>query len=144
MQEGTFSAPGHSEVTASPVASRPAPDVFAAACPTRQLLDRVADKWSVLILTTLGAEEMRFNALRRRIEGISQKMLSQTLRTLERDGLVERRVVASIPVRVSYVITPLGAELLSALQAMIDWAEQRMGAVAAAQAAFDRRLVSVS
>ncbi|WP_240338918.1 helix-turn-helix domain-containing protein [Novosphingobium sp. BW1] len=118
--------------------------MFAAACPTRQLLDRVADKWSVLILTTLGAEEMRFNALRRRIEGISQKMLSQTLRTLERDGLVERRVVASIPVRVSYVITPLGAELLSALQAVIDWAEQRMGAVAAAQAAFDRRLAALS
>ncbi|WP_226635963.1 winged helix-turn-helix transcriptional regulator [Novosphingobium profundi] len=144
MQEGTFSAPGHSEVTAKPATGGRAPDVFAAACPTRQLLDRVADKWSVLILTTLGAEEMRFNALRRRIEGISQKMLSQTLRTLERDGLVERRVVASIPVRVSYVITPLGAELLSALQAMIDWAEQRMGAVAAAQAAFDRRLAAVS
>ncbi|TYC92767.1 helix-turn-helix transcriptional regulator [Novosphingobium sp. BW1] len=144
MQEGTFFAPGHSEVTANPLASHRAPDVFAAACPTRQLLDRVADKWSVLILTTLGAEEMRFNALRRRIEGISQKMLSQTLRTLERDGLVERRVVASIPVRVSYVITPLGAELLSALQAVIDWAEQRMGAVAAAQAAFDRRLAALS
>lgn len=144
MQEGTFSAPGHSEVTASRAAVGRAPDVFAAACPTRQLLDRVADKWSVLILTTLGAEEMRFNALRRRIEGISQKMLSQTLRTLERDGLVERRVVASIPVRVSYAITPLGAELIAALQAMIDWAEQRMGAVAAAQAAFDQRLAAVS
>lgn len=138
MQEGTFSAPGNAEVTVVR-----GPDVYAANCPTRQLLDRVADKWSVLILTTLGAGEMRFNALRRRIDGISQKMLSQTLRVLERDGLVERRVVASIPVRVSYVISPLGVELLDALQAMIDWAHRRMGDVARAQEAFDRRLVDV-
>lgn len=139
MQEGTFSAPGYLAVTA---AFRP--DVFASNCPTRQLLDRVADKWSVLILITLGQQEIRFNALRRHIEGISQKMLSQTLRTLERDGLVERRVVATIPVRVSYRITPLGAELIDALQAMIDWAEKRMGDVAAAQVAFDERLEGAS
>ncbi len=139
MQEGTFSAPGYAEVTAGHQA-----DVFAANCPTRQLLDRIADKWSVLILTTLGAEEMRFNALRRRIEGISQKMLSQTLRTLERDGLVERRVVPSVPVQVSYAITPLGAELLEALGAMIAWAERRMGEVAAAQRDYDHRAVLVS
>ncbi|MBH0112933.1 helix-turn-helix transcriptional regulator [Novosphingobium sp. YJ-S2-02] len=133
MQEGTFSIPANREVT-----TPPAYDVFAAQCPTRQLLDRVADKWSVLILTTLGAQEMRFNALRRHIEGISQKMLSQTLRALERDGLVERSVVASIPVKVSYALTPLGAELLEALRAMIAWAEQRMDDVAKAQARFDR------
>ncbi|MBT0668057.1 helix-turn-helix transcriptional regulator [Novosphingobium profundi] len=139
MQEGTFSAPGYAAVTAVRQA-----DVFAANCPTRQLLDRIADKWSVLILTTLGAQEMRFNALRRRIEGVSQKMLSQTLRALERDGLVERHVVASVPVRVSYTISPLGGELLEALQAMIAWAQTRMDAVALAQESYDKRMALVS
>ncbi len=137
MQEGTFIAPGYPEETAN--ASARAPDVYAANCPTRQLLDRVADKWSVLILTTLGNSEMRFNALKRRIDGISQKMLSQTLRSLERDGLVLRHVVPTVPVTVSYAISPLGRELLDALQAMIDWAERRMVVVAEAQQVYDAR-----
>lgn len=139
MQEGTFIAPGYLKET-SPFA----PDVYAADCPTRQLLDRIADKWSVLILTTLGGGEMRFNGLRRRIDGISQKMLSQTLRSLERDGLVLRDVVPTVPVSVSYAITALGRELLDALQAMIDWAERRMGAVASAQVAYDEREAELS
>ncbi|WP_232494221.1 winged helix-turn-helix transcriptional regulator [Novosphingobium kaempferiae] len=137
MQEGTFTAPGYAGETASVPGHDP--DVYAADCPTRQLLDRIADKWSVLILTTLGAGEMRFNGLKRRIDGISQKMLSQTLRSLERDGLVARAVVPTVPVSVSYAITPLGRELLDALQAMIDWAERRMSAVALAQVAYDDR-----
>lgn len=139
MQEGTFIAPGYPGETACP-----GPDVFAADCPTRQLLDRIADKWSVLILTTLGGGEMRFNGLKRRIDGISQKMLSQTLRSLERDGLVVRRVVPTVPVSVSYAVTPLGCELLTALQAMIDWAERRMATVALAQTAYDRREVELA
>ncbi|MEE4453511.1 helix-turn-helix domain-containing protein [Novosphingobium resinovorum] len=139
MQEGTFTAPGYLQETA-----RLTPDVYAADCPTRQLLDRIADKWSVLILTTLGGGGMRFNGLRRRIDGISQKMLSQTLRSLERDGLVLREVVPTVPVSVSYAVTPLGRELLDALQAMIDWAERRMAAVASAQVAYDRREVELS
>jgi len=140
MQEGTFIAPGYPEETAQRT-----PDVYAANCPTRQLLDRIADKWSVLILTTLGAGgrtgsgEMRFNALKRHIDGISQKMLSQTLRSLERDGLVTRHVVPTVPVTVGYAITPLGRELLDALQAMIDWAERRMADVARSQIAYDLR-----
>ncbi len=140
MQEGTFIAPGYPEETAQRT-----PDVYAANCPTRQLLDRIADKWSVLILTTLGAGgragsgEMRFNALKRHIDGISQKMLSQTLRSLERDGLVTRHVVPTVPVTVGYAITPLGRELLDALQAMIDWAERRMAEVARSQIAYDLR-----
>jgi DNA-binding HxlR family transcriptional regulator len=134
MQEGTFSAPGYPAGTGDRL-----PDVYAANCPTRQLLDRIADKWSVLILTTLGSREMRFNALKRRIDGISQKMLSQTLRSLERDGLVVRAVVPTVPVTVSYAITPLGRELLAALQAMIDWAERRMADVRLAQLAYDVR-----
>lgn len=97
MQEGTISIPGHREVTAIPT---PRGDVYAANCPTRQLLDRIADKWSALVLLLLSAEDMRFNALKRRIEGVSQKMLSQTLRSLERDGLVSRRAEATVPVSV--------------------------------------------
>ncbi len=134
MQEGTFIAPGYPEETGGRQ-----PDVYAANCPTRQLLDRIADKWSVLILTTLGMDEMRFNALKRRIDGISQKMLSQTLRSLERDGLVARHVVPTVPVTVSYAITPLGSELIAALQAMIDWAERRMADVTLSQLAYDVR-----
>ncbi|WP_395334116.1 winged helix-turn-helix transcriptional regulator [Novosphingobium sp. BL-8H] len=138
MQEGTLIAPGYPEETAATSGTH-APDVYAANCPTRQLLDRVADKWSVLILTTLGNGEMRFNALKRRIDGISQKMLSQTLRSLERDGLVLRHVVPTVPVTVSYAISPLGSELLEALQAMIDWAEARMAQVTLSQLAYDAR-----
>lgn len=132
MQDGTFSLPEHPEVPLPQGA-----DVFAADCPTRKLLDRVGDKWSVLILTVLGSGAMRHNGLKRKIGGISQKMLSQTLRTLERDGLVLREVRPTVPVAVTYRITPLGAELLGALRLLIDWAETRMPDVAAAQAAYD-------
>ncbi len=134
MQDGTFPTQGFPGDTA-----HPGDDVLNADCPTRLLLDRIGDKWSALILLLLGEGTQRFNALRRRIGGISQKMLSQTLRTLERDGLVTRTVAATMPVSVTYAITPMGSELLGALRATIDWAEARMGAVAAAQAAFDAR-----
>lgn len=93
----------------------------------------------MLILLLLGQEEMRFNHLKRRIEGVSQKMLSQTLRSLERDGLVTRHAVATVPVTVSYRITPLGGELLGALELMIGWAETRMPEVAAAQRRYDEK-----
>ncbi len=133
MQDGTSQTPGHLQETWL------RGDVFAANCPTRQLLDRIADKWTTLVLTTLEAEPMRFNALRRRIEGVSQKMLSQTVRQLERDGLVTRTVTPTVPVSVSYALTPLGATLVEALQAMIDWAEDNMAEVAEAQVAYDAR-----
>ena len=80
MQDGTFLSPGH------PLETRLRGDVFCAACPTRQLLDRIADKWSTLILIVLGDGPMRFNALRHRIDGVSQKMLSQTLKALEAEA----------------------------------------------------------
>jgi DNA-binding HxlR family transcriptional regulator len=115
-------------------------DVYAANCPTRKLLDRVADKWSVLILLLLSGEALRFNALRRRVEGVSQKMLSHTLRSLERDGLVTRSVVATVPVTVTYAITPLGSGLIGSLRSMIDWAETHMREVAAAQRTYDDAL----
>jgi DNA-binding HxlR family transcriptional regulator len=135
MQDGTFSSPSHLDET-----DQLRGDVFDRDCPTRQLLDRVGDKWSVLILLLLGEGDMRFNGLKRRIGGISQKMLSQTLRSLERDGLVTREVEPTVPVTVTYGVTPLGRELLAALRLMIDWAETRMPAVAASQGAYDRRV----
>lgn len=130
LQDGTCTAPGSLQETRHG-------DVFASACPTRQLLDRIGDKWSVLVLLLLGEQEMRFSALKRRIQGVSQKMLSQTLRSLERDGLLTRHAVATVPVSVTYRIAPLGRELLAALQAMVAWAEMRMPTVEAARERFD-------
>lgn len=132
MQDGTFISPGYLEETQW---SRG--NVYARDCPTRQLLDRIGDKWSVLILLLLGDEDLRFSELKRRIDGVSQKMLSQTLRSLERDGLVTRTVVATVPVTVIYGIAPLGRELLDAMRMMIDWAETRMADVASAQRRYD-------
>ena len=134
MQDGTFSSPGHLGETRVERG-----DVFARDCPTRHLLDRIGDKWSVLVLLLLGGGDVRFNGLKRRIAGVSQKMLSQTLRSLERDGLVTRAVEATVPVSVTYGITPLGRELLGAVRLMIDWAETRMAQVAEAQIRYDRR-----
>jgi DNA-binding HxlR family transcriptional regulator len=134
MQEGTETSSGHPEETASGFWRG---DVYAANCPTRLLLDRIADKWTVLLLTTLAAGPMRFNALKRRIDGVSQKMLSQTLRQIERDGLVTRTVEATVPVSVTYAITPLGLTLVEALKPMINWAETQMSEVALAQAGYD-------
>lgn len=131
MQDGTLMSAGYPAETARG-------DVYARDCPTRRLLDRIGDKWSVLVLLLLGREELRFSRLKHRIDGISQKMLSQTLRALERDGLVTRHPVATVPVTVTYRITPLGQDLLGALRLMIDWAETRMSEVADAQRRFDR------
>ena len=99
------------------------PNAYSADCPTRQILDRVGDKWAVLILLLVRDEPMRFNALRRTIEGISQKMLSQVLKSLERDGLIRRRAIATVPVTVEYSITPLGATLAGAVDPLREWAE---------------------
>lgn len=136
MQEGTETSSGHPRETAAAPARG---DVYAADCPTRRLLDRIADKWTTLLLTTLDGGQMRFNALKRRIGGVSQKMLSQTLRQMERDGLVLRHVEATVPVSVTYEITPLGRTLVVALTPMIDWAETRMDQVEAARRAYDAR-----
>ncbi|MBO9558777.1 MAG: helix-turn-helix transcriptional regulator [Caulobacter sp.] len=147
MQDGTFPSPGHLQETTLPINAKQVRvaaisargDAFAADCPTRKLLDRIGDKWSVLILLLLGDADMRFSDLKRRIGGVSQKMLTQTLRSLERDGLVTRRVEATVPVTVTYGATPLARDLLAALRLMIDWAETRMPEVATAQARYDAR-----
>jgi DNA-binding HxlR family transcriptional regulator len=113
------------------------PNAYSADCPTRQILDRVGDKWAVLILLLVRDEPMRFNALRRTIEGISQKMLSQVLKSLERDGLIRRRAIATVPVTVEYSITPLGATLAGAVDPLREWAEKNLKEVLSAQRRYD-------
>ena len=120
-------------------ASPPPWNPYDPACPTRLMLDRIGDKWTVLILRLLAQEPLRFNALRRAIAGISQKVLSQTLKDMERDGLVSRAVFATVPVTVEYAITPLGASLAGAVAHLIDWASDHAEQVLAARAHYDRQ-----
>ena len=101
-------------------------DAFLAECPSRQLLDVISNKWVCLVLSALADGQLRHSELRRRIAGVSQKMLTQTLRELERDGLVTREVTASVPVRVDYELTPLGVDLCALLRQLKDWAERNM------------------
>ena len=114
-------------------------DVYDARCPSRTALDRIGDKWTALIIGILAERPHRFGELRRRIDGISQKMLTQTLRSLERDGLVHRDAVATVPVTVTYSLTPTGATLIEPLAAVRDWAEAHIEIIltARAQAAVD-------
>jgi DNA-binding HxlR family transcriptional regulator len=112
-------------------------DAFNAKCPTRVVLDQIADKWTVLVLGALGAGPVRFNALKRRLDGISQKMLGQTLKQLERNGLVERHAFATVPVTVEYSLTPLGADLTQPVNALREWAETNINHLLAAQQRFD-------
>ena len=114
-------------------------DIYSDRCPTRAVLDRIADKWALLILDRLGEGTTRFNALKREIEGISQKVLSQTLKALERDGLISRKAYPTVPVTVEYSLTPLGRKLAEAVAAFAHWAEANMDAIHKAQAAYDRR-----
>lgn len=114
-------------------------DVYAADCPTRQVLDRIGDKWTTLVLLLLEDGPRRFSELRRSIVGISQKMLTQTLRSLERDGLVSRTIYAEVPPRVEYALTPLGKTLCTPIAAIVCWSETHIGEVLAAQALYDAR-----
>lgn len=116
-----------------------APDPFDPRCPTRLLLDRIADKWTVLLLVVISNGPMRFNALKRQVGGISQKVLSQTLKSLERDGFVTRRAYATVPVTVEYALTPLGASLERTLAPLAQWASENIDVIARAQAQFDLR-----
>ena len=118
-------------------AAKAAYDAFLAACPSRQLLDRISDKWVTLILAALAGGPLRYSDLGRVIAGISQKMLTQTLRALERDGLVARSVTLQVPVRVDYELTALGAGLQVALSAVKVWAEVHMAEIEAARSAYD-------
>jgi DNA-binding HxlR family transcriptional regulator len=112
-------------------------------CEVRQILDRVADKWSLLAIAHLERQTLRFSELRRRIEGISQRMLTVTLRQLERDGLVKRTVHPVVPPRVDYELTPLGATLHTTIRALVDWTEHHQEEIARARSEYDSRLDSL-
>lgn len=111
-------------------------------CPSRRLLDRIGDRWTVLIVGTLADGPMRFGQIARRVDGVSQKMLTQTLRALERDGLVERTLYPEVPPRVEYELTEAGQTLRAPLRALEQWAMEHMSNVAVAHTEYDDAAVS--
>lgn len=154
MEAGTSTSLGSSEVTAPELApaKSTAPTVAASGvtawsdahqwdtredCEVRQILDRIADKWSLLVLALLAERPLRFSELRRLIDGVSQRMLAVTLRHLERDGLVSRTVFPVVPPRVDYALTPLGESLGSTVQALVVWTETHQEQIGAARNRYD-------
>ncbi|MFJ2722558.1 winged helix-turn-helix transcriptional regulator [Streptomyces sp. NPDC087437] len=132
-------------------------DAFLAVCPSRQLLERISDKWVALVLAALGGDgprpgdttvdepqPMRFSELSRRISGVSQKMLTQTLRALERDGMVTRTVTPTVPVTVSYELTDLGRSLQGVMRGIKEWAEGHMEEVLTHRDGYDHRQCDVA
>ncbi len=114
-------------------------DVYDKNCPTRHMLDRIADKYTVLVMVFLQDTPRRFSELQRMITGISQKVLTQTLRSLERDGLLTRTVYPEVPPRVEYALTPLGETLIEPLAALREWSEAHIEAVVVAQMEYDHQ-----
>ncbi len=112
---------------------------FSVDCPSRVLFDQISDKWSMMILTVLDDGPHRFNDLKRRLEGVSQKSLTQTLRKLERNGLIARQVLATSPVAVQYEMSDLGRTLLAPFRALYGWTKSNFDIVAEARARFDAR-----
>jgi DNA-binding HxlR family transcriptional regulator len=108
-------------------------DAFDPECPTRVVLDRLGDKWTVLVIGALADGPLRFTELRARIGAVAPKVLTQTLRALERDGLLTRTVHAQVPPRVDYEITPLGRSLSAPLAVLTDWAEEHVGQIMASR-----------
>jgi DNA-binding HxlR family transcriptional regulator len=118
----------------------PEPEVFHANCPTQRVLDTIADKWSVIVIYALSQQERRrYSELQRIIGGISQKMLTQTLRKLERDGLVERQVYPVIPPKVEYALTPVGQTLTELLKEFCNWAQVHWDEIEVARARYDEK-----
>ncbi len=113
-------------------------NVFDRNCPTRQVLDCIADKWTVLIIHRLAEGTLRFAQLRRAVDGISQKVLTNTLRTLERDGIVKRRIYASVPPKVEYSLTDLGRSLCNLVEGICCWAEANIVQVQASREVYAR------
>jgi len=114
-------------------------DAFLRSCPTNQLLGRLSDKWAGLVVSALAAGPMRYSDLGRKIAGVSPKMLTQTLRSLERDGILSRTVTPSVPVRVDYALTPLGTSLAGLVTAVKEWAETHFDEVRAARERYDEQ-----
>ncbi|MGW6564539.1 winged helix-turn-helix transcriptional regulator [Streptomyces sp. NPDC054975] len=142
MEEGTLKSPSHCEVTYAEGLSGDA-DPFQwdtrEDCEVRQILDRVADKWSLLVIALLDRRKLRFSELKREIDGVSQRMLTVTLRQLERDGLVRRTVHPVVPPRVDYELTPLGGTLHTTIRSLVTWTERHQNEIAAAREAYDAR-----
>jgi len=136
MEEGTLELPGNGRLTASY-------DVLQwdvrEGCEVRQILDRIADKWSLLVIALLAKRTMRFAELLRSIAGVSKRMLTTTLRQLERDGLVARTVYPTVPPKVEYSLTPLGASLHDTVQALVTWTESHQAQIADARQRFEAR-----
>jgi DNA-binding HxlR family transcriptional regulator len=142
VEEGTSKSPTHPEGTAAGACCE-WDDAYQwdtrEDCEVRQILDRIADKWSLLVIALLDKRRKRFTELRREIDGVSQRMLTVTLRQLERDGLVQRTVHPVVPPRVDYELTPLGSSLHATIQALVTWTETHQREVAAARSAYDAR-----
>jgi len=115
------------------------PDHPEADCPMLLVLDRIANKWAVLIMAALWKRSLRFNELKRAVGGVSQKVLSQTLKTLERDGLISRKVTPTVPVTVEYSITPLGKTLAITMDALRVWSAKHINQVIKARAQYDAK-----
>jgi len=113
---------------------------FDVGCPSRLLFDQIADKWSMMVLTVLHPGPMRFNAIKRHMEGVTQKALTQCLRKLERNGLLSRRVIPTSPVGVEYEMTALGRSLHVPFKALYRWTLDNLGEVEEARRAFDLRV----
>jgi DNA-binding HxlR family transcriptional regulator len=112
-------------------------NAYEAACPTRLVLNRIADKWTVLVVSSLEQGTKRFSTLQREVGGVSQKMLTQTLRGLERDGLVTRTIYPTVPPKVEYALTPLGLTLVGLVDAIRVWSETHIEAVIESQTRYD-------
>jgi DNA-binding HxlR family transcriptional regulator len=112
--------------------------VYRVDCPSRVILDQIASKWAILVLAVL-SEPRRFNALKRRLEGITQRVLTETLRRLERNGMVQRRILPGPPLGVEYSLTPLGRSLQQPFSALYGWTVEHMDAIQDSQRAYDGR-----
>ena len=112
-------------------------DAFDPDCPTRVVLDRIGDKWTVLVIGSLEDGSLRFSQLRARIGGVAPKVLTQTLRAMERDGLLTRTVHAQVPPRVDYELTPLGASLTGPIATLTDWAETHLTQILGSRDSYD-------
>ncbi|WP_329025597.1 MULTISPECIES: helix-turn-helix domain-containing protein [unclassified Streptomyces] len=117
--------------------ARAAYDAYLAECPARQLLDRISNKWVSLIINALSDGPQRYTDLARTLVSVSQKMLTQSLRALERDGLLTRTVTTTMPVRVDYALTPLGESLVPVMRTIKAWAERNMDEVLEARSEYD-------
>lgn len=126
----------------SQIPKLPSPDVFNANCPSRTVVEILSDKWAMLLLWSLAREPLRFGELRRRLDGVTQKMLTQTLRSLERNGLVSRTVYPTTPPSVEYALLPLGKSVSGIAQQMCRWAEEHIVEVISARQEYDKAAAS--